>query len=216
MSKYTTVIFDLDGTLLDTIEDLTDSVNYALDKHGFATHKVENVRRFVGNGVRQLMELAVPGGLDNREFEATFKDFKEHYALHCNNKTKPYDSVLELMEELKNRGIKMAIVSNKLDSAVKELSDIYFQDYVSVAIGESPSVHKKPAPDSVLEALHQLDSTVEESVYVGDSEIDIETAANAGMTCISCLWGFRDEACLIENGATYIIDEPMNVLHLIQ
>ena len=215
MSKYTTVVFDLDGTLLDTLEDLTDSVNYALDKHGFATHKVENIRRFVGNGIRQLMELAVPGGLDNREFEETFQDFKEHYSANCNNKTKPYDNVLELLEELNHRGIKMAIVSNKVDSAVKELSQTYFSKYISVAIGEGPSVHRKPAPDAVLEALNQLGSTVEESVYIGDSEIDIETASNAGMTCISCLWGFRDEACLIENGATYIIDDPKNVLHLI-
>lgn len=216
MSRYTTVIFDLDGTLLDTLQDLTDSVNYALDKHGFVTHRLEDVRRFVGNGVRKLMELAVPGGEDNKAFEQTFQDFKEHYSQNCHNHTKLYDNVLELLEELKKRGIKMAIVSNKVDSAVKELQKIYFDGLISVAIGESSEVRKKPAPDAVLSALEQLGSTEKEAIYVGDSEIDIETAKNANMPCISCLWGFRDETCLKENGATFIIDDPLKVLHLLQ
>lgn len=215
MGKYTTVIFDLDGTLLDTLEDLADSVNYALEKHGFTTHSLEDIKKFVGNGVRVLMELAVPGGAESKAFEETFADFKEYYSAHCDNKTKPYDDIMELLMELKKQGYKLAIVSNKMDSAVKQLQDIYFKDTVPVAIGESENIHKKPAPDTVLEAMKQLGSKPEECLYVGDSEVDIATAANADITCISVLWGFRDEACLKENGATYIIDEPLNLLKLL-
>lgn len=215
MRKYNTVIFDLDGTLLNTLEDLTDAVNYALEKHGFSTHSLEDVRKFVGNGVKRLMELAIPGGLESLAFEETFADFKTYYGLHCHDKTRPYEDIMELITQLKEQGVKMAIVSNKMDSAVKELRDFYFDGLIEVAIGESDNIHKKPAPDTVLEAVKQLGSTVEECVYVGDSEVDIATAANANMICISCLWGFRDEVCLKENGATYIIDEPLNVLKLL-
>ena len=215
MSKYKAVIFDLDGTLLNTLEDLTDAVNYALEKHGFTTHSVDDIRKFLGNGVRALMELAVPGGAESHAFEETFQDFKEYYSVNCHNKTKPYDDIIELLQALLERGYKVAIVSNKMDEAVKELREVYFNDLIKVAIGESENVRKKPAPDTVNEALKQLGCTAEESIYVGDSEVDIETAANAGMICVSCLWGFRDEAWLKENGATYIIDEPMNILKLL-
>lgn len=215
MRRYNTVIFDLDGTLLNTLEDLTDAVNYALEKHGFSTHSLKDVRKFLGNGVKRLMELAIPGGLESSAFEETFEDFKVYYSEHCHEKTRPYDDIIELLTQLKEQGVKMAIVSNKMDSAVKELQKVYFSDLIPVAIGESADVRKKPAPDAVLEAVKQLDSKVEECLYVGDSEVDIATAKNAGMICISCLWGFRDEACLKENGATYIIDEPLNVLKLL-
>lgn len=215
MGKYTTIIFDLDGTLLNTLEDLADSVNYALEKHGFTTHSLEDIKKFVGNGVRVLMELAVPGGAESKAFEETFADFREYYSTHCDNKTKPYDDIMELLSELKKQGYKVAIVSNKMDSAVKQLQEIYFKDLIPVAIGESENVHKKPAPDIVIEAMKQLGSKPEECLYIGDSEVDIATAANADMTCISVLWGFRDESCLKENGATYIIDQPLNLLKLL-
>lgn len=215
MATYNTVIFDLDGTLLNTLEDLTDAVNYALEKNGFSTHSLDEVRTFVGNGVQRLMELAIPGGLESFSFEKTFDDFKEYYAQHCNDKTRPYDDIMELIEELKKQNVKIGIVSNKMDPAVKTLRDIYFKGLIDVAIGESEQVQKKPAPDAVFAALEELGSKAEECLYVGDSEVDIETAKNAGLICISCLWGFRDEACLKENGATYIIDQPLNLLKLL-
>ena len=213
MKRYNTVIFDLDGTLLDTLEDLTDAVNFALEKHGFTTHSIDEVKSFVG--VKRLMELAIPGGLESLAFEETFEDFKEYYLEHCHEKTKPYADIIELLKQLKEDGIKTAIVSNKMDSAVKELRDFYFDGLIEVAIGESEHVRKKPAPDTLLEAVKQLGAEVKDCIYVGDSEVDIVTAKNADMTCISCLWGFRDERCLKENGATYIIDEPLNVIKLL-
>lgn len=202
MKKYETVIFDLDGTLLNTLEDLADAVNYALRKMGMPERTLEEVRTFVGNGVRRLMELSVPEGSNNPAFEETFAKFREYYGVHCNDKTKPYEGVLELIRELKKAGYALAIVSNKLDSAVKELAEIYFEGIVKVAIGEKEGVAKKPAPDTVYEALRELNMPKETAVYVGDSEVDVMTAKNSGLPCISVLWGFRDEAFLRQNGAT--------------
>lgn len=202
MKKYETVIFDLDGTLLNTLEDLADAVNYALRKMGMPERTLEEVRTFVGNGVRRLMELSVPEGSNNPAFEETFAKFREYYGVHCNDKTKPYEGVLELIRELKKAGYALAIVSNKLDSAVKELSEIYFEGIVKVAIGEKEGVAKKPAPDTVYAALRELNMPKETAVYVGDSEVDVMTAKNSGLPCISVLWGFRDEAFLRQNGAT--------------
>ncbi len=215
MKTYDTVIFDLDGTLLNTLEDLTDAVNYALDKHGFSTHSLDEVRRYLGNGVKKLMELAIPGGLESQAFDETFEDFKQYYSEHAAVKTRPYDDIEELLLELKNKGIKTAIVSNKRDKGVKDLKEQFFKDSIDVAIGETESIKKKPAPDTVLEAMKQLKADSDKTMYVGDSEVDIMTAANAELTCISVLWGFRDEQTLKENGATYIIDEPLNLLKLL-
>lgn len=211
MRKYDTVIFDLDGTLLDTLEDLTDAVNYALREFDMPERTIDEVRRFVGNGVRRLMELAVPDGLSNPVFEDVFAKFKEYYGVHCNDKTKAYDGVLPLLKELKSEGFALAIVSNKLDSAVKELSEIYFEGVVKVAIGEKTGVAKKPAPDTVYEALRELGMPKERAVYVGDSEVDVMTAKNAGLPCISVLWGFRDEAFLRQQGAERFAHTPAEV-----
>ena len=206
------VIFDLDGTLLDTLCDLADSVNWALEKYGQPKRTLEEVRSFVGNGLRNLMTQAVPGGEKNPVFESLFEEFREYYKSHCNIKTAPYEGILELMDELKNRGIKMGIVSNKIDSGVKELNEIHFAKYVEVAIGERAGIGRKPAPDSVNEALRILDVDKKDSVYVGDSDVDIQTAKNAGMDCVSVSWGFRDEVFLMENGATMLIHQPMELL----
>ena len=202
MKKYETVIFDMDGTLLNTLEDLADAVNYALREMGMPERTIEEVRNFVGNGVRRLMELSVPDGFDNPAFEETFAKFREYYGVHCNDKTKPYDGVLELIRELKEEGYALAIVSNKIDTAVKELAEIYFEGIVKVAIGEKEGVAKKPAPDTVYAALRELHMPAETAVYIGDSEVDVMTAKNSGLPCISVLWGFRDEAFLREKGAT--------------
>ena len=214
--KKTTVIFDLDGTLLDTLQDLADAVNYALRKEGMPERTIDEVRQFVGNGVRLLMIRAVPGGESNPLFEETFAQFKEYYEEHCNDNTKPYEGMIELLETLKSKGYSVAIVSNKIDSAVKELSALYFKGIVPVAIGEKEGVRRKPAPDTVREALKELGRTAEESVYVGDSDVDIETAKNAGMPCVSVLWGFRDREFLEEHGAKRYARTAEDVLKLVE
>lgn len=212
MENTKAVIFDLDGTLLNTLYDLTDAVNYALEKYGQPQRSIEKVRAFVGNGLRNLMLQAVPDGDNNPAFEELFVFFREYYKAHCNIKTAPYEDILALMEELKQRHIKMAIVSNKIDSGVKELNGIHFSEYVEVAIGEREGISRKPAPDSVNEALRILEVDKADAVYVGDSDVDIRTANNADVRCVSVTWGFRDEAFLKEHGAKALIHRPLELL----
>ena len=216
MKKYETVVFDLDGTLLNTLEDLADATNYALRTMQMPERTIVEVRAFVGNGVRRLMELSVPGGFDNPKFEETFAVFKKYYGEHCNDKTRAYDGVVPVLRKLKEKGYALAIVSNKIDFAVKELNDLYFKGIVPVAIGEKEGIRRKPAPDTVFEALKELGKTKEEAVYVGDSDVDIETAKNAGMPCVSVLWGFRDKEFLAEHGAEYYAETAEDVLRYIK
>lgn len=215
MKAYDTVIFDLDGTLLNTLEDLADSVNYALAQAGMPFRSTEEVRRFVGNGMRRLMELSIPQGENNPRFEEIFSVFREHYFVHCNDRTGPYPHIMEMLEQLKERGYKLAIVSNKYYDAVQELRKLYFADYISVAIGEKEGIRKKPAPDTVQEALHALESDKSRAVYVGDSEVDIATAANAGMDCIVVTWGFRTREEQKRAGGKVFADDPMDILDLL-
>jgi phosphoglycolate phosphatase len=213
--KYTTVVFDLDGTLLNTLEDLTDSTNYALEAFGLPTRSIEEIRHFVGNGVRKLIERAVPEGENDPDFEEIFSTFKTHYSKNCRNKTRPYDGIREMLEKLSHSDYKMAIVSNKFDSAVKKLCDEFFWQYISVAVGNSDGVKPKPAPDTVFTALKELGSEPDEAVYVGDSQVDIETAKNAGLDIISVSWGFRTKQELKDAGATTIIEKPEDLPALI-
>ncbi len=212
MANYDTVIFDMDGTTLNTLEDLADSVNYALGKYGYPERPVEDIRRFVGNGVTRLMELSVPGGLDNPQFENCFRDFKNYYELNIQNKTAPYKGIPGLLKALHEKGYKLAIVSNKLDGAVKQLTEKNFGEYIRIAVGETVNVRRKPAPDSVYRALEELGSLREKAVYVGDSEVDVQTAKNAGLICVGVTWGFRDRAVLEAEGADFIIDRPEELL----
>lgn len=205
--KYTTVIFDLDGTLLDTLDDLTHSVNYSMSAMGWPLRDKKEVRLFLGNGIRNLMQLSSPEGISEDEFEKAFKIFKEYYKEHNQDKTAPYEGVVQVMEHLKDKGIKMAIVSNKVHEAVLALRDKFFP-YVEVAIGDTPGMARKPAPDSCYKALELLGSTKEESVYIGDSEVDLLTAKNSGLDCITVLWGFRDKDYLMEQGATTFVETP--------
>lgn len=215
MKRYDTVIFDLDGTLLNTLEDLADAVNYALRTMQMPERTIEEVRAFVGNGVRRLMELSIPGGTDAPEFDRTFALFKEYYAIHCNDKTKAYDGVVKLLKDLRKQGYAIAIVSNKLDSAVKELNELYFEGVVEVAIGETEGIARKPAPDMVNKALMKLQRTKECAVYVGDSDVDIMTAKNSGLPCISVLWGFRDRTFLEQHGAVQFAETPEDIKNLL-
>lgn len=209
---YNTYIFDLDGTLLSTLADLAASCNYALRTNGMPERTLDEVRRFVGNGVKKLMERATPDGLQNPLFDKTLADFRQHYMKHNLDTTCPYEGVMPMLEELQRRGKKVAVVSNKFYAATQELCHHFFGDLVTVAIGEREDIHKKPAPDTVIEALRQLNATAEESVYIGDSDVDIDTARNAGMPCISVLWGFRDKDFLIEHGATTLVATPQEIL----
>ena len=229
---YSTYIFDLDGTLLDTLNDLAASVNYALRQQHMPEHSVDDVRRFVGNGVRLLMERAVPGGAANPQFDAAFDTFRQHYMHHSLDTTRPYDGIPELIHELYERGCKMAVVSNKMMAATQELVRHFFPE-IPVAIGEHEveGIRKKPAPDTVFAALRQLGRPLPEkpdnseklekplvgenfAVYVGDSDVDLATAHNAGLPCISVLWGFRDREFLLEHGAKTFVEHPLDILEL--
>lgn len=188
-----TVVFDLDGTLLDTLDDLAGSVNYALRKHGLRECSLQEVRSFLGNGIVRLMQNAVKNAVEGVAFEEVFQTFRSHYLEHCLDTTQPYPGILPMMEKLRESGVKIAIVSNKLHPAVQELNRRFFADLVTSAVGESETVRRKPHPDGVLKALEELGSRPEEAVYVGDSEVDWETARQAGLRCVLVLWGFRDE-----------------------
>jgi phosphoglycolate phosphatase len=211
---YNTYIFDLDGTLLDTITDLAASCNYALRTHGMPEHSVDDVRRFVGNGVRKLMERAIPNGAENPDFEATFATFREHYMHHSLDTTQPYPGIPETLAELKARGCRLAVVSNKMMAATVELCRHFFPDTIEVAIGEHEveGIRKKPAPDTVFAALRELGVEKDRAVYVGDSDVDVQTAANSGLPCISVLWGFRDRDFLTQHGAKTFVSAPSELL----
>ena len=208
MHKYKTYIFDLDGTLLSTLADLAASTNYALRTHHMPERSLDEVRRFVGNGVKKLMERAIPDGLNNPLFEETFSTFRQHYMQHNLDTTQPYPGIMQLLEQLKAEDKNIAVVSNKFYAATRELCRHFFGDLVPVAIGEREDIRKKPAPDTVIEALRELGVDKEGAVYIGDSDVDIMTAKNSGMPCVSVLWGFRDKEFLLEHGATTLISKP--------
>jgi phosphoglycolate phosphatase len=214
MMTYTTYIFDLDGTLLDTLADLAASVNHALRTHGMPEHTINDVRRFVGNGVRKLMESAVPDGASNPDFEAAFATFRQHYMAHSLDTTRPYDGIPETLDALKAKGCHLAVVSNKMMAATQDLCRHFFPDTIEVAIGENEAegIRKKPAPDTVIAALRQLGVGQERAVYVGDSDVDLETARNSGLPCVSVLWGFRDRDFLLQHGAETFISAPSELL----
>lgn len=211
MGKYKTIIWDMDGTLLDTLDDLSDSVNAALRAFGLPEKEKLEVRSYVGNGILRLMELSVPGGKLHPEFGEIFLFFEKYYAKNSRNKTKPYAGFARVLPRLKIQGYQMAIVSNKADYIVKELAQLYFGDTIDVAIGESAGINKKPNPDAVFEAMHLLNANKETTVYIGDSEVDIATAKNAGIDCLSVAWGFRDKSYLQMSEAMYIIDKPEEI-----
>jgi len=207
-------IFDLDGTLLDTLGDLAASVNYALRTHGMPEHSVDDVRRFVGNGVRKLMERAIPDGAANPRFDEIFATFQQYYMAHSLDTTEPYEGIPETLAELRRCGCRLAVVSNKMMAATQALCRHFFPDTIEVAIGENEAygIRKKPAPDTVFAALEALGVGKDEAVYVGDSDVDIQTAANASLPCISVLWGFRDRDFLIQHGAKIFISAPQELL----
>ncbi len=209
------VIFDLDGTILDTLEDLAASTNYALKESGFPERSVDEVRNFVGNGIGKLIERAVPTGTAEETTRHVLAVFREHYGEHCEDRTAPYAGIEELLLRLGQLGVKTAVVSNKADFAVKKLCGKYFKGLLDAQVGERGGVPRKPAPDSVNAVLSELGIDRENAVYVGDSDVDIATARNAGLDEILVSWGFRGREFLSEHGARVIVDTPSDILKYI-
>lgn len=208
--KKELIIFDLDGTILDTLDDLTDSLNYAFKFHNFPPRSKADVQKFVGNGIRKLIERGLPDHASNQEIRLVFETFLDYYREHCMEKTKPYDGIIELLRKLKESGCLIAVVSNKADIVVQKLCRRYFDGLIDYAAGERHGIPKKPAPDSVLHVMKILNKTAEAVLYIGDSEVDLQTAHNAGIDCLSVTWGFRDEHFLKQHGAetfAHTVDE---------
>lgn len=213
--KYKLAIFDLDGTILDTLEDLADATNYALGEHGYPLRTIEEVRRFVGNGIRKLIERAVPAGLTQEEISGVHQTFSAYYQKHCADKTCPYEGIVPLLQRLRAAGCLTAVVSNKADAAVQPLCQQYFENLFDYAVGERAGINRKPAPDAVLEVLRRLGVEKIDAVYIGDSEVDIQTAANAGLDSIIVTWGFRDRAYLESQGGRRFADRPEEIKNTI-
>lgn len=214
-TTYDTVLFDLDGTLLNTLDDLADSVNFALRESGYPQRAIDEVRRFIGNGVAALMKRAVPEGTDQAKIDETLECFRAHYSENMRNKTKPYDGIIPLLYALQARGIKTAVISNKYHTAVQNLCDEVFPHLIDAAFGESETLRPKPAPDIVNAAMSALRAKKETTLYVGDSDTDGETACSAGLFFVGVTWGYRDKDVLEAAGAGAIIDEPMELIDLL-
>ena len=199
MKKYKAVLFDMDGTTLDSLQDLTDAVNNTMNHFGFSEHTREECASFLGNGARYLIEHACPEGSD---IDKVLEYYIPYYEKHCLDKTCPFDGMSELMDALKKDGFKLAIISNKPNGATKELADRFFGDLLDYSVGESEKVKRKPSPDAVLDAINEFGLEKEDCVYIGDTEVDINTAVNAGIDCIAVTWGFRTPEQLVDSGAT--------------
>ena len=213
--KYKTLIFDLDGTLLNTLIDLASSVNYAMRECGFNERTTDEIRRFIGNGVAVLIQRSVPDGISEEEYKKALDIFKTHYKENSRKNTAPYDGICDLLRKLKEAGYNLAIVSNKVDFAVKDLRDEFFNGLIDVAIGDSDATRTKPEPDMVYKAIEELGVDKESCIYIGDTDVDIETARNSGMDCISVSWGFRLRSELEECGATMIADCAEDILKFV-
>lgn len=212
---YSTVIFDLDGTLLNTLDDLAASVNYAMREMGFPEHKTDSVRRFVGNGIALLIERSVPEGTSEADYNKTYELFRNHYAEHCLDRTAPYSGILDMIKKLRDMGCKIAVVSNKVDFAVQKLCKDFFPGLIDAAVGDSPKTRTKPEADMVIKALEMMGVKNDGScVYVGDMDVDLKTAENSDMDCISVSWGFRSRTELESCGAAMIADDPEMIVEI--
>ena len=212
---YSTILFDMDGTVLDTLQDLWASTNAVLRELGHPERSLDDIRSYVGNGARNQIRRALPEGSGDDAIDDALSRYRAHYAAHCRDHTKPYPGVVEALRRLKDAGKKLAVVSNKPDAAVRLLSDEHFGALMDVAIGETPTLRRKPAPDTVDAALAALGAEKTGAVYVGDSEVDVATAQNAGLPLIAVSWGFRSREALQEAGAATIVDTPEELLALL-
>lgn len=213
--KYTTIIFDCDGTLLNTLDDLRNAVNHVLDAHNYPTRSKQEIKDALGYGVAHLVNHSVPNGVNDAKKAQILDEFKAYYTDHLEDDTAPYEGILQVLDTLIAEGYKLAIVSNKIQDAITPLAKKYFGNRLPVAIGERPNLQRKPAPDMVIEAMKELASTPEESIYIGDSEVDVETARNSGLTCIGVTWGFRPESLHRELGVKHIARTPQDIIGII-
>lgn len=213
--KYDVVIFDLDGTLIDTLEDLRDSVNYALDKFNMPNRNIDEIRSFVGNGIQRLVYKSVPDNTSDGQKQAVLKAFKEHYITNSMNKTRPYNGICELVRKLKEMGLGLAVVTNKTQDAALDIMNAFFKDDFQVVIGQIDGVAQKPQPDGVWRAMELLGATKQNSIYIGDSEVDCLTAKNSEIPIIGVTWGFRGRKTLEENNADYIVDSPEEIINVL-
>lgn len=214
--KYELAIFDMDGTILNTLDDLTDSLNYALVQSGYPKRTVREVKSFVGNGIRKLIERGAPEGTSENSMQNVHKRFTEYYKAHCTDKTRPYNGITELLMNLRKKGIRTAVVSNKADFAVHELCRQYFDGMFDMDMGEMQGIKKKPAPDMVNKVLAGLSVRRNKAVYIGDSDVDIATARNASIDLICVDWGFRDRDFLYKCGADIIVSAPSDILNIMK
>ena len=214
--KYTTIVFDCDGTLLDTLTDLRNAVNYVLRAHDLPERSVSEVKAALGNGVAHLMRQSLPDSISEAEFNTCLDEFKAYYGEHLQDYTAPYPGMLDVLDTLRAKGYKLAIVSNKIQEGITPLNKEYFGDRLPVAIGERPGLQRKPAPDMVLQALKELGSTQSESIYIGDSEVDVATAKNSGLLCIGVTWDFRDEQLHKELGVKHIARKAEDIVTIIE
>lgn len=216
MQPYKAVLFDLDGTLLNTLDDLTDSVNTILQRHGFPPRDALEIRSFLGNGADALLRASLPEDTDKETFALCLAEYKAYYQQHMEDKTRPYEGILELLDSLRAAGIKTAVASNKFYTAVQGLCEKYFSGRVNVSVGECQTetlhIRRKPSPDMLFMAAEQLGVPLADCVYIGDSEVDVETAQNAGIDCICVSWGFRDTDVLLRAGAKTIVDNPQELM----
>ncbi len=213
--RYKLAVFDMDGTILNTIDDLEASLNHVLAKHSFPQRTHDEVLNFVGDGLRKLMERGVPVGTQDSTIDEILADFKKYYAVHCADKTRPYNGIEDLLKNLRKNGCMTAVVSNKADDAVRPLCEKYFPGLFDITVGERTGISRKPSPDSVNEVLQKLNVRREDAVYIGDSDVDIKTAQNAGMDSIIVEWGFRKKEFLLENGAKTIVSSPEQIEKII-
>ncbi|MFI3228190.1 MAG: HAD family hydrolase [Clostridia bacterium] len=216
MKKITTVIFDLDGTLLNTLTDITNSVNHALQQSNFPIHTEDEVKTYVGNGAKLLIKRAMPENHTEEQFNTVFAEYMEYYILHSNDNTKPYDGVLQTLKALKLAGIKTAILSNKPDEQTKPLANVVFEGTIDFARGQVVGIPEKPAPDGVYSVLETLNSLPEETIFVGDSDVDILTGKNANLYSVGVSWGFRPTEVLLKNGADTIINHMSELLDIVE
>lgn len=214
--KYKLAIFDMDGTILNTLEDLADSMNYALVQHDMPQRTIDEVRRFVGNGIRKLVERAVPTGTEAAQVDEVFETFTAYYKEHCAIKTRPYEGIPEVLKQLRDMGVKTAVVSNKADFAVQSLCEDYFPGLFDFAVGDKEGQRRKPAPDSVNAVLDKFGMDKSQAVYIGDSDVDYETSQNADMDVIMVGWGFRDEEFILSKGAEFVIHTPDEIVEYIK
>lgn len=211
-----TIIFDLDGTLLDTLDGLYDAFNYAISQFGYTKRTKDEIKSFVGNGIKRAIERALPPKIADDELSKIIEVFKEYYIENMYVKTKAYDGIIEMLSDMKNKGYKLGVVSNKYDEAVKELCERYFKGYIQVAIGEGQGVERKPSATGLIKAIKELNSQQKKAIYIGDSEVDIQTAKNAKVPCISVLWGFKDKEFLLNNGAKVFAEVPNDIIKIIE